>query len=541
MLIHCRLSPMFQREAHGLFGDLYELLQRYTYFPIEDHSGKPIPDPLETHSAIISKLQRTAIKHFPTQLKVLALSNYASLGSRSDLASHLESLNQEEIVRLCSLLGIRTEYPPTCSLVRDHAFLIEVLVSFHEKRPSYLDSMREMALLPTEKLLYDPTLLRNEEYNGSRPLALPKLNLQYLTIGDFLWRSFILHRCESFYEIKKDLEDTVKRLRPETRNGTVDFKGFSRMARPISKPAILEVAPPNVGEIVPASVRVEIILDVNRLKPPVRMEWDSLRPGDVVFLLSVRPAEDGMMLTNGHSISEAADRLGLRSVRCAEVIQVQDEKGKPLREQAINGQDGHMRSPRQRRLILKLDPTAFHNDTMQASKSKGDFYESFNLIVRRRGRENNFKAILESIRKLTLSDTPAPKWLQDVLLGYSDGANATYKKLPNRLRSIDFRDTFLDWQHLIQSLTGKTVEPALRHTSLGSQNHSPRLKKYRNDRQRSDAEMTTTHLNRSSRRSGYRLTSLLTLAHIQPTYQKSILYVSRQHKSRPLPLDLSQV
>ena len=74
--------------------------------------------------------------------------------------------------------------------------------------------------------------------------------------------------------------------------------------------------------------------------------------------------------------------------------------------------------------------------------------------------ENNFKSILESIKRLTLSDVPTPSWLRDVFLGYGDPANATYHRLSNRLKSVDFRDTFLDWQHLIESFPGKILEPS---------------------------------------------------------------------------------
>ena len=86
--------------------------------------------------------------------------------------------------------------------------------------------------------LYEPTLLRNEVYDGTRSLAMPKLNLQYLTIKDFLWRSFVIYRCESYFEIRKDLENTIRRLQPRLggAGGLVQFGGFSKMALPIPKP-----------------------------------------------------------------------------------------------------------------------------------------------------------------------------------------------------------------------------------------------------------------------------------------------------------------
>lgn len=72
--------------------------------------------------------------------------------------------------------------------------------------------------------------------------------------------------------------------------------------------------------------------------------------------------------------------------------------------------------------------------------------------------------MLDSIRNLVLSDLPLPSWLHEVFLGYGDPAGAHYKNLPNRIQKLDYRDTFLDWQHLV-SLPGKIVDPG---TDAGS-------------------------------------------------------------------------
>ncbi|KAF2813676.1 uncharacterized protein BDZ99DRAFT_495326 [Mytilinidion resinicola] len=454
-----RLSPMYTDEDNGLFRDLYILLRHFTYFPINDQTGQHQTD-LEYHEAHclkLAKLQRTAFKHFKSKLTILALSNYGSLNQRADLEGHLEELTVDEIVQLCGLLGFRTEYPKSSSLVQDRDFFAELIIEAHERRPTFQEAVRNMPILPTERILYEPTFLRNESYNGSRPLAIPKLNLQYLTIGDFLWRSFILHRCESFYEIRKDMEDAIRRVQPKSAGTGTKFNGFSRMALPISKPAIIDVAPAKVGDEHPAQVKAEIILDVSRLNYGVRKDWDSLRADDVVFLLDVHPVDEDMPMRNGHQPQHSGQKAGLRRLRAAEVIQVQDEKGRPLRDH--QNQDGESYRPRQRRLLVRLDAVAYKEDMDRVATGKPSVYENINLIVRRRGRENNFKPILESIKQLTLSDIPAPSWLQEVFLGYGDPTSATYKRLSNRLHSIDFRDTFLDWHHLIQSLPGKSIEP----------------------------------------------------------------------------------
>lgn len=197
------------------------------------------------------------------------------------------------------------------------------------------------------------------------------------------------------------------------------------------------------------------MLDVSRLNEGIRRDWDSLRRDDVVFLMAAQAADESSALTNGHGLLGAARDLGLNHLRSAMVVQVLDENGRPLRESANAQTNGTSYRPRLRRLVVNLDAAMYKKDSDRVAKGKPDVYEEINVVVRRKGRENNFKPILESIQTLTRSEIPLPSWLQEVFLGYGDPSGATYKRLPNRLKSIDFRDTFLSWQHLVESLPGK--------------------------------------------------------------------------------------
>lgn len=451
-----KLSVLYQDEDGLLLRELTELLAHYTYFPIDDQTGQQLSRQQheEANNARISRLQKVALTLHPEKLKILILANFGSLAQRDELMGHIEVLSDAEMLEIFSELGLRERYPDKSLVVQDRPFMLEVLLSAMEVKPYYTDVTQRLPSLPTETSLYDKVLLQTDNFDGSRPLAIPKLNLQYLTVGDFLWRSFMLYRCEAFYEIRKHLEDTIKRLKPKRlSSGTIKYDGFSRMAIPIPKPAVIETIPPRVGEEVPAEVKCEVILDVSRLQPGLRREWESLRPDDVVFLLAVQPADRA--LTNGHaddSFTPLNEKLGIKTVRCAEVINVLDDNGKILR----HDRDDEFARPRQRRLLLRLDARAYQQDQ---DAGKGAILDGINLVVRRRARENNFKAMLESIRNLAISDVPIPQWLQDVFLGYGDPAGASYQRLPDKLKSVDFRDTFMDWQHLIESLPGKTVEP----------------------------------------------------------------------------------
>ena len=59
--------------------------------------------------------------------------------------------------------------------------------------------------------------------------------------------------------------------------------------------------------------------------------------------------------------------------------------------------------------------------------------------------ENNFKAVLESIRDLMNEQTVMPDWLHDIFLGYGDPAQAKYTHMPQDqlLQTIDFKVIYL--------------------------------------------------------------------------------------------------
>ena len=105
-----------------------------------------------------------------------------------------------------------------------------------------------------------------------------------------------------------------------------------------------------------------------------------------------------------------------------------------------------------RTLRVFLDPNQYYLDNQRhLNENAEDVYTSFNLIVRRKSKENNFKAVscvwptrarevavtlsafwlrasvggrtvqvLETIRDLMQSNAVVPEWLHDVFLGYGD-------------------------------------------------------------------------------------------------------------------------
>jgi intron-binding protein aquarius len=85
------------------------------------------------------------------------------------------------------------------------------------------------------------------------------------------------------------------------------------------------------------------------------------------------------------------------------------------------------------------------------SQGAEDVYSTFNVLMRRKPKENNFKAVLETIRELMNTSCVVPDWLHDIVLGYGDPGAAHYTNMPNNITTLNFNDTFLDFQHLRES------------------------------------------------------------------------------------------
>ena len=103
-----------------------------------------------------------------------------------------------------------------------------------------------------------------------------------------------------------------------------------------------------------------------------------------------------------------------------------------------------------RKCKVLLDENQYQQDVN--AKKAGDVYSSFNVLVRRTAGENNFKAVLETIRDLMQSlEWSVPEWLHDVFLGYGDRASANFTHLSKPILSMNYLDTFIDWEHLNSS------------------------------------------------------------------------------------------
>ena len=404
--------------------------------------------------------------------------------------------------------------------------LSSILLYHQSSRSSDAAILSSAPLYPTETLLWDAhSLPPSNTYllgpnSTESSLSLPKLNARFLSPGDYLLRNFRLFRLESAYEIRGDIVDAVKRMRPtRTADGYAQdnmdyyggnqqdddtegesktcFQGWARMGMELGskkrdKPGLrlIRVDPPRLGERVPSQVIAEIVLDLHSCATSLAREWGELGEFDNLFLVSVDATQmtgdpapfTGMIGKDGEErrVPDEEDctfprRFGVRAVRGCMVLEVRDEAGVVLSDPALAYEEGGKPEPKGKLRFLRvaLDPAQYAADaTGHGSPLGTDVYETFNVVVRRHGRENNFKAVLETIRGLMKGGANSmyrsiPSWLMPVVLGYGgDPTMATYssKKMksfasrttgvtsPNA--ALDYGDTFLNESHLKDSFEG---------------------------------------------------------------------------------------
>ncbi|KAF9611000.1 hypothetical protein IFM89_026306 [Coptis chinensis] len=446
----CHLSALYDHEKGKLFAQLVDLLQFYEGFEIDDHVGTQLSDDnvLLTHYYRLQAFQLLLFKKIP-KLRDLALANIGSIHKRADLSKKLSALSPEELQDLvCNKLKLVSDDDPWAKRVD---FLIEVMVSFFEKRQSQKEAINALPLYPNEQIMWDESLVPSINYSGEGCLALPKLNLQFLTLHDYLLRNFNLFRLESTYEIREDIQEAVPHLLAQINNeGETAFRGWSRMAVPIKEFRISEVKQPNIGEVKPSSVTAEVTFSISSYKAQMRSEWNSLKEHDVLFLLSIHPSFEPLSAEEGAK-SSVPERLGLKFVRGCEVIDMRDEDGTLMNDFTGRIKRDEWKPPKGelRTVTVALDTAQYYMDVSDiAEKGAEDVYGTFNILMRRKPKENNFKAILESIRDLMNESCIVPDWLHNIFLGYGNPAAAQWTNMPDLLETVDFKDTFLDADHL---------------------------------------------------------------------------------------------
>lgn len=434
----------------------------------------------------------------------------------SYLRQSLGGLSDAEFAELLHRMRLIDAHAESRPETYDRNFLLAVLEEYLVIPPDPLQELQSSPPYPTEQLLWDFSKIPpgHASLLSSPVLSVPKLLTQYLSFPDYLGRNFELVRLESAYGIRSDLTDVIRRVRPVLRQKLLEehedemystsddvgsmlqteFTGWARMALELQgKLQIIRVHKPLLGHRFPSQVIAEITVDLNPCGAAIRREWDELGEFDILFLVGIDASQmSGKQapllreylrhqiggMGGGNSSAEQRlhdeddrtfpERFGVVLVRGCTILQVRDEAGKDISDPSNEGKPSGTR----RIYRVALDPMQFSMDLN--SPSGTDIYKRLNLVVRRHGKANNFRSVLETIRSLMAGmgsiNRVIPTWMQSVLLGQGDPRNASYKSetlkayardtagVANPDAFLDFGDTFLDEEHLRSSFADLSNE-----------------------------------------------------------------------------------
>ncbi|EGC40086.1 hypothetical protein DICPUDRAFT_147081 [Dictyostelium purpureum] len=421
-------NPKDSKILNGLLG----ILKVYNNFDIDNFTGEEISSDQATglHYQAIQELQKVIFKNFP-EIKEIALRNVSFVENKPQFISVISNLSEDRLNELCYLLNFKSK-----DKKENKQFLISLLLSKFQKKESVVEPVNRMSLYPTEKLLWDSSAIPDSSYRNDRSLALPKLNLQFLSFNDYLMRNFVLVRLESAYEIKQDIEDTVKRLSPKYNisNNKTTFNGWSRMSLPLSSPfKIINVYQANIGEDKPKKVNGVINVSLHSCKEYIKEEWLSVKEHDVLFLVTIQPEGDD-------NTTDFVKKYGIKHVRGCEVVE-------------IIGEDNNTNS-NSRAFKVSLDTNQYQED-LENNNLK--LYDSFNIVLRRNPKENNFKSVLDTIISLLNSKSYFPDWLNSIFMGYPSDQQKQQEQ-EQLEEEISFNDTFLNLDHLKNTYQDKKIE-----------------------------------------------------------------------------------
>lgn len=177
-----------------LFKSYFARLKRYVRFEVDDHTGTPLTESEATmrDAEEISRFQKLLFQseEMRVPLEDLILTNVSQFGNPEFLREQFLKLSLKQLHHVYSLLGFDVDGLPS-------NILVEHFVVTYERRQSRSNQVQQISAYPDEKAIWDINLMRDfKEFDDETPLSVPKLNLQFLTVSDYLQRNFELYRSE---------------------------------------------------------------------------------------------------------------------------------------------------------------------------------------------------------------------------------------------------------------------------------------------------------------------------------------------------------
>ena len=431
-----------------------------------------IEDSMKSFYSTTQQVQRLFFKYWEN-LKDISFLSAKELSSRKVMTEYLGRLSDAEIKDLvCDQLKLATvkDFDVYGRSLLEEVFAEEMTLQASSKR-----AVEDLPIYPNEALILNPLLIPEDKDDILDLVpAVPKINVQFLSLPEYLERNHKLYLMEAGYDVRQHLVGVIRRMAPYLNDdGRVEFSGWSAMGVEVSQsPKILDVRPADIGWNFPSRVLAEVCFTTRGMQNRIKVEWDQLREHDILLLVTFKDDSDGLLVNSTASKNSKVGDLEylasrIRYIRGCEIKSIFDEE-----KTAMNafGEDGEWSGePKgfRRTATVEFDPVQYHQDEKCGNAA---VYTSFQLIVRRNAKENNFKSVLKSIRDALIDEgnnsgigggAVLPAWLSDTFLGYGDPKDSTClgdaDGVPKRL-TLDYQDTFVSERHVSECFPEHDIE-----------------------------------------------------------------------------------
>lgn len=277
--------------------------------------------------------------------------------------------------------------------------------------------------------------------------GLPKIGIQFLSQKEYFVRNFDLYKKSVTFDIKQDVEDCIQRMQPflagKNTNQRTTFAGWSRFAVELEKEfEILQVVHSTLQDSV-VGVQGCIQISLQKYNETIQREWNSLRAGEALFLLQIT--------SNSERAKEAESNVTM--LRGCSLVEMQDNDGNVIPFSPAEQEEESPKIYKSLKLIVSLDPLQ-HTDSGY----------SFNLLMRRNPKENNFKWTLEWIRDCIKPNEPKnyelfPTWFRQPFLGYGNPSEHSGNRKPSP--SSLLLDAIVSLEHLKSVFSSWTIDDSI--------------------------------------------------------------------------------
>uniref|UniRef100_A0A7S1TC51 Intron-binding protein aquarius n=1 Tax=Compsopogon caeruleus TaxID=31354 RepID=A0A7S1TC51_9RHOD len=442
-------------KSFALISKLLDMAEYYARTEIDSSTGEPVSrdEMISKESDRLSSVQLALFAKTP-ESRDLALANHSSLRKSDTLMKSLTSLSEEELCSIAREVGCYPNLPLESLPVVKKDVLINCLMSFCSSSFNSMMLRRE-PIYPTEADIWDAELGLEENLAWSETFALPKLNLQFLTMHDYLLRNYTLLQLQAKASIRVILLLSLSRMQPyvDHRN-ELQFRGWSSTATPLTSFSILEKHKEDLADR-ESGVICDVEYGIGDLRGEPYREWNMLSEHDILLLIRI-----DLQLLKSEAQESATRRFGVAAVRGAEVVSPLDIDGAEIHEwnmfQAKHPSGGT------RRVRCVLDEVQYMQDVATGSVQYSS--DSFNVAIRFPRGKSCFKSILETVRNLAdvvVNRWPSailPEWLSDVILGYNETHSSESDPETFDGKWVDYSDTFIDRDHLLSCLPNAKLE-----------------------------------------------------------------------------------